>query len=180
MKKYLFLSGFIYFLFPQINAQHFTGAATYYNDSFAEWRFFTDMEEEEGALRLRWEGDWSEWDYRLGEIFGTIKMKWKDKPGEWELRANNKIVTARTIWSNDFTEWRIRGGGKSFTLRSKWKNRLDVWEIKNSEYGDFVMETHWEGDPRDWNIFDTLNEEVDFETKMMMMFIVLFSSSPKQ
>ena len=179
MKKIIFLLWA--FLLPlPICAQYLTGVATYYDDSFMEWRFFTEMEEEEGTLRLQWENDWTEWDYRLNETFGTIKMKWKDKPSEWELRGNNKIVTARTIWSNDFTEWRIQNGSQTFTLRSKWKNQFDVWSIRDNKHGAFAVETNWEGDPRNWNVFDDLGDEVDFETKLMLMFVVIFSSSPKQ
>ena len=179
MKKH-FLSVSLFLLPWLLAAQYLTGVATYYNDSFSEWRFFTDIEEEEGTLRLQWEGDWSEWDYRLGEISGTIKMKWKDKPDEWELRGNNNIVTARTLWNGDFTEWRIKSGSQTFTLKSKWKNQFDVWSIQNSNYGEFSLETNWERDPRDWNIFDALNDEVDFEAKVMVMFIVIFHSSPKE
>ena len=99
---------------------------------------------------------------------------------EWELRGNNRIITARAIWSGDFTEWRIRDGSKTFTLESKWKNQFDIWSIRDSKYGGFAVETNWEGDPRDWNVFDDLSEEVSFEAKMMMMFIPIFHSSPKQ
>ena len=107
MKKHFF-SFFLSFLPYLLTAQYLTGVATYYDDSFAEWRFFTEIEEEEGTLNIQWDDDWSKWDYRLNDVSGSIKMKWNDKPDEWELRGNNKIVTARTIWSNDFTEWRIK------------------------------------------------------------------------
>ncbi len=179
MNKYI-ISIFLSFSPWLLSAQYLTGVATYYNDSFIEWRFYTELEEEEGDLRLQWEDDWSEWDYRLGDISGSIQLKWKDKPDEWELRGNNKIVTARTIWNGDFTEWRIKSGSQIFTLQSKWKNQFDVWSTRDSKYGNFSMETNWERDPRDWNIFDELNDDVDFETKVMMMFIVIFHSSPKQ
>ena len=179
MKKYIAII-FLSLLPWVLPAQYLTGVATYYNDSFNEWRFYTELEEEEGELRLQWDDDWSEWDYRLEDVSGSIQLKWKDKPDEWELRGNNKIVTARTVWNGDFSEWRIRSGSQTFTLRSKWKNQFDVWSTRDTKNGNFSMETNWERDPRDWNVFDELNDEVDFETKMMMMFIVVFHSSPKQ
>ena len=179
MKKYLLPISFS--LIPWLlTAQYLTGVVTYYNDSFTEWRFYADLEEEGGTLLQQWGGNWRAWDYRLGETSGNIKLKWRDKPDEWELRGNNKIVNARTIWNGDFTEWRILSGGKTFTLQSKWKNQFDIWSLRDSKYGGFSMETNWELDPRDWNIFDELNNDVDFETKLMMMFIVIFHSSPKE
>lgn len=161
-------------------AQYLTGIATRYNDSFVEWNFYTDLEEEEGELRLRWDNDWSEWDYRLEDNSGSIKLKWKDNPGEWELRGNNRIVSARILWNNDFTEWRITDNSISLTLASKWKNLFDEWKIRESSHGNFEMYTNWERDPRDWTIIDELDDEVSYEMRMMLMFIVVFHSSPRQ
>ena len=165
-----------------LKAQHLTGVATRYTDSFVEWQFFTE-DEEEGELKLTWqfrEDDWTEWDYRTGEIFGDIKMKWKDQPDEWELRGDNKIVTAKTIWRGDFHEWRISDGSHSLTLKTKWGNIWDEWELRDTRNGKFTMYTNWERDPRDWVIVDEMNEDVPFETKMMMMFVVIFNSSPRK
>lgn len=163
-----------------IHAQQLTGVATYFDDSFRQWVFYTEWEEEEGGLELRWEDNWGEWDYRLNDDFGTIKLKWPDRPDEWELRGNNRIVTARTLWRGDFKEWRITDGRVTLTLRSRYGNQWDEWELRNSNNGDFRMVTNWEGDPRDWIIEDKLDDEVTFEMKTMLMFIVIFHSSPKQ
>ena len=161
------------------SAQQLTGIATYYDDSFHKWTFFTEWEGEEGELELRWEDDWSQWDYRLNDDFGTIKLKWRDKPDEWELRGNNRIVTARTLWRGDFKEWRITDNTVTLTLRSRFSNQIDEWELRSSNHGDFFMKTNWERDPRDWIIEDKLDEKVTFEMKMMLAFIVVFHSSPK-
>lgn len=157
-----------------------TGIATYYDDSFREWILFTEYEGEEGELELRWEDNWSEWDYRLGEDFGTIKLKWRDRPDEWELRGNNKIVSARTLWRGNFREWRITDNSVTLTLRSRYSNQTDEWELRNSSHGDYRMVTNWERDPRDWMIEDGLDAEVSFEMRMMLAFIVVFHSSPRQ
>jgi hypothetical protein len=182
MKKTLFL--LLLFITPFIlKAQYLTGTSTRYNDSFIEWLFYTENDEEPGELSIRWksrEYDWTEWDYRLGDVTGSIEMKWKDNPEEWELRGNNEIVTARTLWNNDFREWRISDGDRSLTLKTKWGNLWDEWELRNTPHGDFRMYTNWEQDPRDWVIVDEMKEEVPLEMKLMMMFIVVFNSSPKQ
>jgi hypothetical protein len=170
-----------FFLLPFFaSAQMLTGIATYFDDSFREWILFTEYEGEEGELELRWEDNWSEWDYRLGEDFGTIKLKWRDKPDEWELRGNNKVVTARTLWRGDFREWRITDNSVTLTLRSRFSNQMDEWELRSSNHGEYRMVTNWERDPRDWIIEDGLDDEVSFEMRMMLAFIVVFHSSPKQ
>ena len=182
MKKSLPILLFFFLPFL-LKAQYLTGIATRYNDSFIEWLFYTENEEEEGELKIRWqsqEDNWTEWDYRIGETFGNIELKWKDKPDEWELRGNNEIVTARTIWNGDFREWRISDGDRSLTLKTKWGNVWDEWELRHTNHGTFYMDTNWERDPRDWVVVDEMDESVPFETKMMLMFIVIFNSSPKQ
>ncbi|MEK7255601.1 MAG: hypothetical protein AAB316_12705, partial [Bacteroidota bacterium] len=47
-------------------AQYLTGIATRYDDSFVEWNFFSE-DEEEGELKMRWQlqDDWTQWDYRF-------------------------------------------------------------------------------------------------------------------
>lgn len=182
MKNFLVISIFLAFPFL-LEAQYLEGISTRYNDSFIEWLFYIENKDEPGELKIRWqsrEDDWTEWDYRIGEIFGRIEMKWKDKPDEWELRGNNEIVTARTIWNGDFREWRISDGDRSLTLKTKWGNLWDEWELRDTRHGNFYMYTSWERDPRDWVVVDEMNDDVPFETKMMLMFIVIFNSSPKQ
>jgi hypothetical protein len=163
-------------------AQYLTGIATRWNDSFVEWLFFTENEDEEGELKMRWQlqNDWTQWEYRLNDQYGTIKLKWRDNLNEWELRGGNKIVTARTLWTDDPREWRITNNNKSLTLKSKWSNQSDEWELRSSNYGNFIMYTNWERDPRDWVIIDELSEEISLEMKMMLIFIVVYHSSPKQ
>lgn len=169
-----------------VKAQYLTGISSYYDDSFIEWRFFAENEagdENKGELKITWqlrEDDWTEWDYRIGEVFGTIKMKWKDSPEEWELRGNNTIVSARTVWPGRFDEWRVYDSATSLTLKSKWTNQWDNWLLRNSNNGNFFMYTNYERDPRDWVIVDELDDKVSFEMKLMLMFVVMFNSAPKR
>ncbi len=185
MKKTILLP-LLLLLALQIQAQYLTGISSYYDDSFIEWRFYAENEagdEDEGTLKITWqlrEDDWTEWDYRIDEAFGTIKMKWKDNPEEWELRGNNSIISARTVWPGQFEEWRITDNTTTLTLKSKWTNQSDEWLLRNSNNGDFLMYTSYERDPRDWVIEDGLDDKVSFEMKMLMMFLVMFNSTPKQ
>ena len=165
-----------------LRSQQLAGISSLYNDSFVEWQLYTD-DEEEGELKIRWQSrgdDWSEWEYDLGEAFGNIKMKWKDSPEEWELRGNNKIVTARTLWTGDFREWRVTDGTYTFTLKTRWGNTWDDWQLRDETYGSFFIYTATEKDVRDWVVEDKLDDKIPFETKMMLIFVVVFNSTPRQ
>ena len=185
MKKTLLAFGLLFFAFCA-NAQYLVGLSSYFEDSFVEWHFYVeneDGEEEEGTLKLTWqlrEDDWTEWDYRIGDMTGTIKIKWKGSPEEWELRGNNSIVSARTVWPGQFDEWRVYDGETTLTIKSKWTNQWDRWLLRNSNNGNFEMYTSYERDPRDWVIVDELDDSVTFEMKLMLMFITMFNSTPKQ
>lgn len=185
MKKTLAILGF-FVLAWQARAQYLVGLSSYYDDSFVEWRFYADDEssdEAEGTLKLTWQlrkDDWTEWEYRIGDTYGTIKMKWRDNPEEWELRGNNSIVSARTVWPGQFDEWRITDNTTTLTLKSKWTNQWDYWLLRSSNNGKFEMYTHYERDPRDWEIVDELDDQVSFEMKLMLMFVTMFNSTPKR
>ena len=162
-----------------VQAQYITGIATNWSDSFSEWTIYTDDEDLEGELRMRWQNDWTEWEYRIGEAIGRIKLKWKNNPNEWEIRGDNEIITARTLWNNNFREWRITDNSTQITLRCRFGNTFDEWEIKGSK-GTLDVFTAWEGDPREWNIDDYMDEDVGLPMKMAIIFIATFHSSPKE
>lgn len=186
MKQSIRILPTLFFLFLSwitLPAQYLSGIATRWNDDFSEWIIFLENEEaEEGSLRMRWQNqrDWTVWDYRLGEWSGAIKLKWRQDPNQWEIRGNNEIVTARTLWNNNLLEWRITSGNNQFTLKSRYGNVLDEWEIRKSNQGQFSMYTNWEGDPREWIIVDDLDDTVSITTKIAMLFIVVYHSSPKE
>lgn len=163
-------------------AQHLTGLATRWNDSFTEWIIYTDTEGQDGELRQRWQGqdDWTEWQYRLGESTGNIRLKWGDNPNEWEARGDNAIISARTVWNGNFREWRISDGSYQLTLSCRYGNTFDEWAVRSSNAGEFNMYTNWEGDPRDWAITDDLDENVPLPMRVLTAFIVAFHSTPKE
>jgi len=179
-KTVLFL--FFFLSYSSLSAQFISGVATRWSDDFSEWLIFPESEEEEeGYLRMRWQSqrDWTVWDYRLGDWSGAVKLKWKQNPNQWEFRGNNEIVTARTLWNNNLLEWRITSKLGQFTLKSRYGNVQDEWALRNSKVGEFRMYTNWEGDPREWVIVDELDEEISMTTKIAMLFIVIYHSSPK-
>jgi hypothetical protein len=182
MNPYKIIRPIFFVLLPHLSvAQAFDVISTRWNNSFAEWNFYMTKDEQEGSLSLRWlmQNDWTEWDYRIGEIFGTIKRRWKDNPNEWELRGQNRIISARTLWNGDFREWRITDNNTTLTFKSKWSNRSDEWELRDRQYGNFYLYTRYELDARDWIIVDEMNKNFIFEMKMMLVFLAIFHASPK-
>ena len=164
-----------------VQAQFITGISTKWSDEFTEWIIYTDDEDIEGEVTMRWQmqGDWTEWDYSLGEDSGSIKLKWKDDPNQWEISGGNELITARTLWKDDASEWRITNNSKSITLKRRWSNNFNEWSLKNDKYGEFDMITEWEGDPREWLVTDYMDEDISIHMKMAILFLVTFHSSPK-
>ncbi len=181
MRVCLFLLSFL-MMYSVVNAQsELYGLSTEWDDSFKEWIIYTDDEDVEGELELRWStrDNWREWDYRIDEETGSIKQKWENDPSQWEVRGGTEIITMRTKWSNDFTEWRISNGSQTFTLVSKYRTQLTEWSIKEKDYGHFQMYTTYDLDTRDWDILDEMSEEISIHTKMAIVFIVMYQSTPK-
>jgi hypothetical protein len=204
----LFLLALVLCFAAATQAQTLSSVSTRWSDSFVEWEIYaflpqdtsqTDSLEVEGGeeedsevakeefygeLKLRWlnvRDDFSEWDYQLGDERGTIKQKWKDDIFQWELRNyDGNVVTMRTSWPGDFTEWRVTDNSISLNLKSKWKNQFDEWLVEDSARGNFYLYTYTIGDPRDWAIVDSLNEEVSQSMKMALIFLTVFCASPRQ
>ncbi len=163
-------------------AQWITGMRTYYSDDFREWIIYTDDEEVEGELAMRWkyQNDWSEWDYNIGDLSGTIRATFRNDPGQFEIRGDGNTVTARRLFSTDFREWRITDNNTSFIFKAKWGNSLNEWTTRDDKNGTFEMSTEWENDPRDWIIEDDMDEEVSLQAKVAMVFIAMYHSSPRE
>ena len=177
--KGLLLSGAL-LLAVGMQAQVLTGISSKWSDSFGEWTIYTDNQELEGVLRLRWltTDNWNEWEYRIGDATGTIRTKWKGNLNEWEVRDGNEIVTMRAVLNGEFREWRIVGD-KNFTWKSRFGNTFDEWETTDTKLGTFNVLTAWEGNPSDWIIEDELEENINLPTKMALVFLSVFYSSPK-
>ncbi len=163
-------------------AQFITGISTKWSDDFIEWIVYTDDEDLEGDITMRWQmqRDWTEWDYRLGDETGSIKLKWKGDPNHWELSGGDELITIRTLWKGDPSEWRITNNSKSITLKRRWNNNFNEWQLKNGKYGEFDMITNWENDPREWVVEDDLDDDISIHMKMAILFIVTYHSSPKE
>jgi hypothetical protein len=162
-------------------AQVLTGIATQWNDSFREWEIYSEEEDINGDLTLRWRtgDDWTEWQYQFGDHYGTIKQKWSNDPSQWEIRGDNQLVTMRAIWKGDFRHWRISGPDSQFDFECNYGNTWDEWKLKHSE-DYFIIYTNWTGDPREWIIEEDLDDSYSFTEKMAMAFLAIYHSSPRE
>lgn len=174
---------------------YFTGVVSKWSDEFTEWDLYTypEVAEEEEALEaeelapsgtfiMRWQsrGDWNTWDYTLNDQRGYIRTLFTDDPGKWELVGpQNEVITFRQIWANDHREWRVTDNRSQLTFKTKWGNRMDEWMVRGESHGSFDLYTSWEGDPREWEIVDELDEEISTEMKLAMIFIAVFNSSAR-
>lgn len=175
------LISFLLLLSLSIQAQYIIGIGTKWSDEFTEWKVYTEDEELEGEITMRWpmQLDWTEWDYNVGDASGSIRMTWKNDPNQWEINGNDELITARTLWKDDVTEWRITNNSQTITLKSRWSNNFNEWQLKNDRHGAFNIITDWEGDPREWIVEDELDEDISIHLKIAILFLVTFHSSPK-
>lgn len=166
-----------------MNAQDFlTGLSAKWDDSFVEWTIYTDDEDTEGELKMRWLqlNDFSKWDYDLGDEYGRIDATWKNKFDEWTVFGTESTITMRPRFPGDLREWRITDNDITIYLRTRYNNRADEWVITDEKHGWFTIYTEYPNDPRDWIIVDELNEEITQTMKMAMSFIAVFNAMPKQ
>ena len=162
-------------------AQDVVGAYTRYSDSFREWIIRTYDEQRYGTLEMRWKinNDWSVWDFRMGDTIAEIRLKWKDDPNLWEIRCLDEIVTARTLWNNGFFEWRLDDGTDRLVWQSRYGNVWDEWIVRDTDRGEFSVYTYWQRDPREWVVYDNLDEDVSYAMRISMIFLALFHSTPR-
>lgn len=172
----------LFVLFVQsLQAQDIVAMGTRWDDSFSEWVMYGEDEALIGEISIRWplKGDWSEWDFRYGELSGSIQVKWKGDPNLWELRADNEVITIRTVWKDDWRQWEVKSEKHRFDVQSRYGNILEEWSLKGDRFGTLDIYTAWEGDLRDWIVDDRLDEEISLPTKIAMIFIPIFYSTPK-
>ncbi len=158
-----------------------TGISSTWDDSFTEWIIFTENEATEGTFNMKWplQRDWSEWTVELGSLDATIRTKWRNDFSRWELRSDEMIVDFSPIWRDDFTEWRFLFAGHQLKWQSAYKNDWNIWFMEDRTYGYLEMYTVFEGDPRDWEVFDDSLALPD-EVKLAMLFTTLFYTMPRQ
>lgn len=157
------------------------GISARYDDSFAQWTIYTDDEDAEGELEMRWstQDDLTKWDFDVSGVSGRIETKWRDDLSEWQVFCDGEIVTMRPRWPRDFSEWRITDNKTTIYFKTRYSNSGDEWIISTEGHGWFTVYTEYSRDPRDWVIVDEMNEEVGMSMKMAMTFLAIFNTIPR-
>lgn len=151
-----------------------------WDDALHEWTVIYETPEEkenEGDIEATWahNGDFSQWDYSVGDNDGTIWQKWPDRDDQWELRADGNTTTIRPKWNNDVSEWIINYNGEiKVTWFSKNFNDGNIWLLAKSPYGEYEFYTEYVDDPRDWLIYDATSVDLPFDVKMACCFIAMY------
>ena len=171
---------FFFLAVASLNGQELYAINAAWSDSFIEWSFVT-VDEEEGYLAVRWPNreNWSEWVFDFNGYSGTLRMKWDNNPNIWELRYGGEVVNIKTKWRSDFSEWRISDGISQLTFASRYTNTISEWRLLEKNYGNFILKTEWENDPRNWNIYDELDKSIPIGMKLAMTFIAIINSIPR-
>ena len=156
--------------------------STRWSDSFVEWEIYSNLEEESpcGELVMRWSqnNDWSQWDYRIGEVSGEIRTEWNDRMDEWQLTSEGEMVTMKTRWPGDFSEWRISDSDDEFIFSVENVTRPEEWQVKYQKNRKFQVYTEFEQDLRSWLIFQE-GGALRPATQMAMVFVTILSTVPK-
>lgn len=162
-----------------LQAQYLSGFSSRFDNDLSEWLVYPESEEyPECELRSRWriQQDPTEWDFRMGEIFGTIRAKWRDKLDEWEVIGDNRIVRIRMVWPNDPREWRIESETGEYVIRMEYNNPGSDWIVEMNREVVFRCRTVYQYDIRDWIIEDDLPEEEHFNTRIALVFATIITN----
>lgn len=182
MSKLIFTIVVFSFAVLELSAQtQILGLGTRWSDSFREWEIQTNHDDVEGYLKLRWafQDNWSEWDLRVGDTTATIRQKWENDPDLWEISALGVTVTARTTWRGDFKSWRLSDGKHQLTWKSRYANMLGEWELRDQQYGNYLVHTYYERDPRDWVVIDEMDPDISYAMRLAMIFLAIYHATPK-
>ena len=151
------------------NTQNVIGISTQYDDRYDKWIVVTGVEGLEGTIEATWAtlGDFSEWQYNVGDESGIIRLRQKSDPNVWEVMGGGEIIEARTVFPGEMGHWQILGG----------RHRVDV-EIYNRNPEQWLAEykeqelyfyTYREYDLRDWIV----ENKASFSLPMQLALIFI-------
>jgi hypothetical protein len=179
LKKSLF---FLLFIASSLlaEAQVIVGVSARYDNSFREWDIYDDSDAIVGEFVQRWKqtNDFSEWDLRYADAIGSVRQKWKNDNSRWELRINDQTITMKMQYPGDPNQWIITDNSISLDYATKYPYLTEDWLVKSRGYGTFAMSQYYEHDPRDWEVFDELSDDVSPAIRLALTFIALIVSAP--
>ncbi len=163
-------------------AQEIVGMSARYDDAFREWDIYDDSESVIGEFIQRWQqqDNWTEWELRYGDEWGAVRQKWKNDNSHWELRLAGETITIKMLYTNDPNSWVITDNNISIDYSTRYPFRSDEWQADSKQFGKFSINMYYEKDPRDWEVFDELAEDVSPAMRLAMLFVTVMVSAPKK
>ena len=158
-----------------------SGLATVFGDDFSQWDIFDYDGERAGELRLRFPpvagqgGDFTQWTFRMGDIDGTIRRKITGRDDQFEVRVDNEVITVRTLFPRQFDQWSIGSGKGRVVFAVRDYQLLEYWSTRGpGGPGKFEVYTRFEGDPRDWEVYDDATEPISAATQLAMIWLPIY------
>lgn len=182
MKKTIFFFILIATSIHFLVAQTIVGVSARYDNSFRDWDIYDDSDAVIGEFAQRWRqtSDFSEWDVRYADASGSVRQKWKNDNSRWELRINDETITIKMQYPGDPNHWIITDNDISLDYATKYPYVNDEWLVTSKGFGAFTMSMYYQQDPRDWEIFDDIAEDVSPAMRLAMVFVGVLVSAPKK
>ncbi len=174
--RYLFVCCFLVFAaFTQ--AQNLEAIGMRFAGDLTTWDIYADEGETEGELRAIYgfSGDFSRWEYSLGEHSGRISQKFPNDQTWWELRDDQgQIIRIKMMWINDPSQWRISSDGTRYDLRTYRGRDPNEWLFETPD-GDMYVYTEWEN-AFDIFIIEDSTADLDLSWRIAALFAIILAT----
>lgn len=163
------ICGFIITLCVDAQAQQVIGLSTQYDDRYDKWIIVTDTEGLEGTIEATWAmlGDFTEWQYNLGDQSGIIRMRQKNDPNVWEVLGGGEIIEARTVFPGERNHWQINNGRIRVDVKT-YRPQPEQWLVEYKQE-EIYFYTYQEYDLRDW----VVENKATFNLPMQLALIFI-------
>ena len=159
-----------------------SGLRAVFRDDPAQWDLLDTARERAGELRMRYPpvagrgGDPTQWTVRVGERDGAIRPRVTGREDLWEVRLGDEVATVRTLFPRQFDAWSIEWGDRRIVFELRDPALLEYWRTRN--FGDreaaYEVYTRFEGDPSEWEIWDTLDEPIGAAAQLAMLWLPVY------
>lgn len=171
------LSCFFLFAISVLQAQTLDAFGMRFAGDLTTWDIYADDGETEGELRAIYDfsGDFSRWEYSLGDDGGRISQKFPNDPTWWELRdQSGDIITIKMLWRNDPTQWGLSSDGTRYDLRTYRGRDPNEWLLTTPD-GDLYIYTEWEN-AFDIFLIDDMTEGFDLSWRIAALFALMLAT----
>lgn len=155
-----------------LHAQKVIGISTLHDDRFDKWVIVTEKDDLKGSIEATWAtlGDYSEWQYSLGDQNGIIRMRQKSDPNVWEVMGGGAIIEARTIFPGELDHWQMQSGRLRVDVEV-FRRNPEQWLAEYKEE-EIYFYTYQEYDLRDWIVENKSNFNLPMQLALIFIPIL--------